>query len=1138
MKKPKRKSLLVNLQSHILSKTGLAVGLVGIGIFTTVAVLTSRISYPDNPRQQVQDFAKKISLISFKLGDLTVDDNYNSIKKIIFDENGKKQTDLDFNRLVDVFQKTNGSLNQKVDFGEEIDKTKPHLEFLEIKPNDQSHSFEIKYRVAQKLADGNFVYSDNYTQDISFSQKSQFLRSNFNASLQKLVKIFRTKFTSITGEAIAKQFAEQETKKSDSTISPYLKRAQDVADYFNLSRQQKELESKIDKWFPNAKQVLLQLYHDKNNLIPDTNNKIFNFSFAKNQFSNQYATVDHKDNLSLFLQAQFSADAQKLLNYPDVKEWIEPIKLIKDDGSSLFSSSKSLIENLVLKKIKPKKAINLSAFDFFSLLQKKSTFSIFDASKDTTEKINQILEEPLAFDFGKFSNLVSSASLNQKGLNVIFDPFSAEILKKDGNFVVSIPYKIQILASFYGKNSDEIIEEKSGKLELSHFSSTESGQEQNTTSNSAREFIYKKSDLQLSEAQRANEKLNPKYFLLDSNNPYSPNEIKKLIENGEFSKLKAKIGAQSGYKYNFSNHESLVNSWTGKSNFPKETDFKNFKKDESLQAKETHTLSLDSSKFLQNPHEIAAFYSSLTKQNPQKIVKTFFELLKAAGLIFDFADLDNDFQFNWNNIFKSASKIRLNSQNYTSLSFNNQYANIDSSSFLATLFLPENLKNQIKKLENDSEILSKLTSQKLFNDKNEQILKDVFQSYEEATNFETLADVLAAFYYKVGLLDNFATWSQIGELDSEIVFNEVDDAENEKNLEDAKSEIEKLKSDSGASSSKDSQETEQKNFKSITYFYKIGKKDATGKISTPVFETPKTTLILKTISEKQAKVNEITKKLDEIIDAIPVSYETIYLTEEEFQKLTNNGSGTDSTQAAQMVAAKIAKSSLLLKNEDKHLITNFTDTEETTSQESEQVEAQEQTQETEAPAAPAPAEKSSPESSENENDLTKKLPKVGKLISDIIKENYKKLFNLKDDSKLKIKVEVRNNDNFGDQNQKRLTIQVGIPEDYIEEIGKETEQPKTENDESEKATKPSDAEGRTEEATTEESSTSDTTASETTVSQTVSETAPAETAAPAPAEKSPVEPKEEKYRYSKKFNITVIKKSSQTTAETEEPKQK
>lgn len=90
MKKPKRKSLLVNLQSHILSKTGLAVGLVGIGIFTTVAVLTSRISYPDNPRQQVQDFAKKISLISFKLGDLTVDDNYNSIKKIIFDENGKK----------------------------------------------------------------------------------------------------------------------------------------------------------------------------------------------------------------------------------------------------------------------------------------------------------------------------------------------------------------------------------------------------------------------------------------------------------------------------------------------------------------------------------------------------------------------------------------------------------------------------------------------------------------------------------------------------------------------------------------------------------------------------------------------------------------------------------------------------------------------------------------------------------------------------------------------------------------------------------------------------------------------------------------------------------------------------------------
>ncbi|WP_341517444.1 P97 family adhesin [Mesomycoplasma ovipneumoniae] len=1249
MSKPKQKSLFNVLRKNILSKTGIAVSLFGVGVFTATAVLTTRISYSGNPRENVQNFAKKINLVSFKLGDLSANDDYYSIKNIIFDENGNKQKDLDLSRLVDVFQKTN-DLNQKIDLTDEVDIHKPHLKFVDITANDDSRSFEIKYQVKQKLPDQSFVQSDIYSQEISFLQKSQFLRSNFSSKLQKIIKLFQTKFSSLKDKNSTKEFSA-DSGNTQATLNDniFLRRAEDILSFLNLARTSKELENKISKLLPQIKHILFDIYNSEENLIPDSNNKIFNFTFEKNQLTNEYAFVDGRGFLNLFLKAEFSLEAQKLLDFPEVKSWIEPVRIVDNEGNSLFTTSKSLIESIELSNTESKKLVNISVLDFLNLLQTKFTLSNFDIknkkiNKEIVQIINQVLEKPLNIGLKNSSN-----KLPNQGVNLVFDPFNVEISKNDSKFDLKLPYRIQISEKFYGKESSEIVEEKLGVLNLENFSIIDENSDQKI--DDGRYFLFlnqnfdlkmlKKDDTakdkkELSEVKKTEKteeseakqvsvqddtvstesqsttatqpaatdttsqsdtttqtestteaegnthtKKQPKYkyFLLDSNNPYSKKEIDQLIQNNDFEKLSRHLQSISGYNYNYSNHESLIKAWTGTLIFP--FDYANsFKTDNSLHAQKTGTISLDSTQFLQNPNETGAFYSFLAKQNPRLVVQAFVDFLKISGLIFNFVDLDRDYKFDWNKIFESARQVRLNSSNFKKFSFNNQYTNLENSGFVSTLFLPKDVKSKISTLKNDEKILESLTSLNLFAQKSDQIAK--FEKIDEnIANFETLADVISAFYYKAGLLNNYQNWSEIALLDSEIIF--------EPNDEISLSDLEEIKKQNPSVQSKDI----SKKYKAINYYYKLGIRDEFGRISTPLFESPKTMLILKTIDEKTAKINEVTKKLDQIIDAIPVSYQTIHLSEEDFKKLTDANSTTTSgsgVAAVQAALVSILSSQIL---ESKSFAKPFSDTDKTEQvqetqqgeqtgqvQQGQEVQAEQQTQESETEQkteevqpTKAETETQTPvEPQQEEDELTKKLPKFGAEISQILKQSFTSLFTSteKDSPKLKINIEIKD-DILKDPNKKLITIQVGIPESYLEKLTAEektdqkekndessSEQPKTDQEQSD--TESTSAESQTGQQQEDNGSTSDqgqtsqegdggSTNSETVETKQVltSEETPAEPAPAAPpvAEQTPAtppieQPKEEKYRYSKKFNITVIKQvsasqtSSDSTPETTE----
>ncbi len=1249
MSKPKQKSLFNVLRKNILSKTGIAVSLFGVGVFTATAVLTTRISYSGNPRENVQNFAKKINLVSFKLGDLSANDDYYSIKNIIFDENGNKQKDLDLSRLVDVFQKTN-DLNQKIDLTDEVDIHKPHLKFVDITANDDSRSFEIKYQVKQKLPDQSFVQSDIYSQEISFLQKSQFLRSNFSSKLQKIIKLFQTKFSSLKDKNSTKEFSA-DSGNTQATLNDniFLRRAEDILSFLNLARTSKELENKISKLLPQIKHILFDIYNSEENLIPDSNNKIFNFTFEKNQLTNEYAFVDGRGFLNLFLKAEFSLEAQKLLDFPEVKSWIEPVRIVDNEGNSLFTTSKSLIESIELSNTESKKLVNISVLDFLNLLQTKFTLSNFDIknkkiNKEIVQIINQVLEKPLNIGLKNSSN-----KLPNQGVNLVFDPFNVEISKNDSKFDLKLPYRIQISEKFYGKESSEIVEEKLGVLNLENFSIIDENSDQKI--DDGRYFLFlnqnfdlkmlKKDDTakdkkELSEVKKTEKteeseakqvsvqddtvstesqsttatqpaatdttsqsdtttqtestteaegnthtKKQPKYkyFLLDSNNPYSKKEIDQLIQNNDFEKLSRHLQSISGYNYNYSNHESLIKAWTGTLIFP--FDYANsFKTDNSLHAQKTGTISLDSTQFLQNPNETGAFYSFLAKQNPRLVVQAFVDFLKISGLIFNFVDLDRDYKFDWNKIFESARQVRLNSTNFKKFSFNNQYTNLENSGFVSTLFLPKDVKSKISTLKNDEKILESLTSLNLFAQKSDQIAK--FEKIDEnIANFETLADVISAFYYKAGLLNNYQNWSEIALLDSEIIF--------EPNDEISLSDLEEIKKQNPSVQSKDI----SKKYKAINYYYKLGIRDEFGRISTPLFESPKTMLILKTIDEKTAKINEVTKKLDQIIDAIPVSYQTIHLSEEDFKKLTDANSTTTSgsgVAAVQAALVSILSSQIL---ESKSFAKPFSDTDKTEQvqetqqgeqtgqvQQGQEVQAEQQTQESETEQkteevqpTKAETETQTPvEPQQEEDELTKKLPKFGAEISQILKQSFTSLFTSteKDSPKLKINIEIKD-DILKDPNKKLITIQVGIPESYLEKLTDEektdqkekndessSEQPKTDQEQSD--TESTSAESQTGQQQEDNGSTSDqgqtsqegdggSTNSETVETKQVltSEETPAEPAPAAPpvAEQTPAtppieQPKEEKYRYSKKFNITVIKQvsasqtSSDSTPETTE----
>ncbi|WNM16160.1 P97 family adhesin [Mesomycoplasma ovipneumoniae] len=1248
MSKPKQKSLFNVLRKNILSKTGIAVSLFGVGVFTATAVLTTRISYSGNPRENVQNFAKKINLVSFKLGDLSANDDYYSIKNIIFDENGNKQKDLDLSRLVDVFQKTN-DLNQKIDLTDEVDIHKPHLKFVDITANDDSRSFEIKYQVKQKLPDQSFVQSDIYSQEISFLQKSQFLRSNFSSKLQKIIKLFQTKFSSLKDKNSTKEFSA-DLGSTQVTLSDniFLKRAEDISSFLNLARTSKELENKISKLLPQIKHILFDLYNSEENLIPDSTNKIFNFSFEKNQLTSEYAFVDGRGFLNLFLKAEFSLEAQKLLDSPEVKSWIEPVRIVDNEGNSLFTTSKSLIESIELSNTESKKLVNISVLDFLNLLQTKFTLSNFDIknekiNKEIVQIINQVLEKPLNIGLKNSSN-----KLPNQGVNLIFDPFNVEISKNDSKFDLKLPYRIQISEKFYGNESSEIVEEKLGVLNLENFSIIDENSDQKIDDGRYFLFLNQNFDLKmLKKDEKANDKkelaevkktqeaeeseskqvavqegastesqptatdatdttsqndttAQPestnqsegntqtkkqpkyKYFLLDSNNPYSKKEIDQLIQDNDFEKLSRHLQSISGYNYNYSNHESLIKAWTGTLIFP--FDYANsFKADTSLHAQKTGTISLDSTAFLQNANETGAFYSFLAKQNPRIVVQAFVDFLKTSGLIFNFVDLDRDYNFDWNKIFESARQVRLNSSNFKKFSFNNQYSNLENSGFVSTLFLPKDVKSKISTLKNDEKILESLTSLNLFDQKSDQIAK--FEKIDEnIANFETLADVISAFYFKAGLLNNYQNWSEIALLDSEIVF--------EPNDEISLSDLEEIKKQSTSGQVEDI----SKKYKAINYYYKLGIKDEFGTISTPLFESPKTTLILKTIDEKTAKINEVTKKLDQIIDAIPVSYQTIHLSAEDFDKLTGANSATSggSSGSVAVQAALISSlSSQIL--ESKVLVKPFSDaegtqegeqvqeTQETQQGQGEQAEVEQQVQETETeqkteqvPPTEGESETQTPvePKQEEQDELTQKLPKFGAEISQILNKSFTSLFTSteKDTPKLKINIEIKD-DILKDPNKKLITIQVGIPESYLDELiadkkteqeaekdEKNSEQPETNQEQSDNgstseenqtgqqqensATASGQAEtgqqesGSTEPATVEAKqvlTSEETPAAPAPAAEPATSPAPTPVV-PAPAEvpaTPPTESKEEKYRYSKKFNITVIKQVSTSQTPTD-----
>ncbi|MDO6829769.1 P97 family adhesin [Mesomycoplasma ovipneumoniae] len=1247
MSKPKQKSLFNVLRKNILSKTGIAVSLFGVGVFTATAVLTTRISYSGNPRENVQNFAKKINLVSFKLGDLSANDDYYSIKNIIFDENGNKQKDLDLSRLVDVFQKTNDQ-NQKIDLNDEVDIHKPHLKFVDITANDDSRSFEIKYQVKQKLPDQSFVQSDIYSQEISFLQKSQFLRSNFSSKLQKIIKLFQTKFSSLKDKNSTKEFsADLGNAQATLNDNVYLRRAEDISSFLNLARTSKELENKISKLSPQIKHILFDLYNSEENLIPDSNNKIFNFTFEKNQLTNEYAFVDGRGFLNLFLKAEFSLEAQKLLDFPEVKSWIEPVRIVDNEGNSLFTTSKSLIESIELSNTESKKLVNISVLDFLNLLQTKFTLSNFDIknkkiNREIVQIINQVLEKPLNIGLKNSSN-----KLPNQGVNLVFDPFNVEISKNDSKFDLKLPYRIQISEKFYGKESSEIVEEKLGVLNLENFSIIDENSDQKIDDRRYFLFLNQNFDLKMlkkddvakdkkvlpevkktqeteeseakqvtvqedtvsTESQSSSQPTTPattdttsqsdataqpdstseaegntqtkkqpkyKYFLLDSNNPYSKKEIDQLIQDNDFEKLSRHLQSISGYNYNYSNHESLIKAWTGTLIFP--FDYANsFKADTSLHAQKTGTISLDSTQFLQNPNETGAFYSFLAKQNPRIVVQAFVDFLKTSGLIFNFVDLDRDYNFDWNKIFESARQVKLNSSNFKKFSFNNQYSNLENSGFVSTLFLPKDVKTKISTLKNDEKILESLTSLNLFDQKSDQIAK--FEKIDEnIANFETLADVISAFYYKAGLLNNYQNWSEIALLDSEIVF--------EPNDEISLSDLEEIKKQNPSGQNEDI----SKKYKAINYYYKLGIRDEFGTISTPLFESPKTTLILKTIDEKTAKINEVTKKLDQIIDAIPVSYQTIHLSEEDFNKLTSGNSATTGGSSGSVTVQSALVFSLPSQIlEAKVLVKPFSDAEQT--QEGEQVqetqqpqveqqvqepETEQETQEAdveqEAETTESNGETQTPVETEKQDELTQKLPKFGAEISQILNKSFTSLFTSteKDSPKLKINIEIKD-DILNDPNKKLITIQVGIPESYLEKLtAEETVDQKEKNDETSSDQSKTEQPQENDESTSDQGQSDNGTASDqgqagqegnsgSTDSETVQTSevlaseSPASTS-PAPAPAAPAsppttsaspapaaapatpptqQPKEEKYRYSKKFNITVIKQVSTSQTPTD-----
>ncbi|MDO6829504.1 P97 family adhesin [Mesomycoplasma ovipneumoniae] len=320
-----------NKNSLILALT--AVG--GVAIFATTIGLVTRIRYTgENPRDELENLVSRIQNVAFKSDVFDDSTTYSQIKAQLFDDSGKLLAGTNLNKFISFYTQVNSKLRK---FEPTFAPNKPFLEFVDLIPNDNDQSFELRFRAKHQIDNNHTAFSTIISKKVSFAQRSQFALAEFNSNLEKITKSFKENIQNLRRTDFTSNFSSPNL--IDQKIAS-LTRVEDFSADINRAETQLEAVEKISQYFPDFQKIINELNFDQNNSFPFKQGAIYNFTLEKHPGTNNFISVDSNSVPSFLVKAELTDDAKfelKNFNIEDA-QLLEKIDLVPQSSSSSESS--------------------------------------------------------------------------------------------------------------------------------------------------------------------------------------------------------------------------------------------------------------------------------------------------------------------------------------------------------------------------------------------------------------------------------------------------------------------------------------------------------------------------------------------------------------------------------------------------------------------------------------------------------------------------------------------------------------------------------------------------------------------------------------------------------------------------------
>ncbi|WP_425294446.1 P97 family adhesin, partial [Mesomycoplasma ovipneumoniae] len=277
----------------------------GVAIFATTIGLVTRIRYTgENPRAELESLVSRVQNVAFKSDVFDDSTTYSQIKSQLFDQSGKLLAGTDLNKFISFYTQVNSKLRK---FEPTFAPNKPFLEFIDLIPNDNDQSFELRFRAKHQVDNNHTAFSTIISKKVSYAQRSQFALAEFNSNLEKITKSFKENIQNLRRQDFSSSVINPSL--TDQKIAS-LTRAEDFAADINKAGTQTEAIEKISQYFPDFQKLINELNFDKNNFFPFKQGTIYNFSLEKHPGTNNFISVGPNSVPSFLVKAELSDDAK------------------------------------------------------------------------------------------------------------------------------------------------------------------------------------------------------------------------------------------------------------------------------------------------------------------------------------------------------------------------------------------------------------------------------------------------------------------------------------------------------------------------------------------------------------------------------------------------------------------------------------------------------------------------------------------------------------------------------------------------------------------------------------------------------------------------------------------------------------